>query len=162
MAKTVPVRDDFEPLFYDEMGRLVVTAGRVEYSLKLCLKRLVGKGFTAGMLEAEKVRHLSSLCDEVEKLAKSKLNGDEQKNFCALAHRIRSLADQRHDMVHALWTTTGLREPLRVRPQLTEKKDPRSVDWSKTKVVTLNELRVLRRHLEDAYVSLQDQRKTWP
>ena len=97
MAKTVPVRDDFEPLFYDEIGRLVVAAGRVEYVLKLCLKQLVGKGFNAGILEAEEVRHLAPLCDEVERHAKSKLNGDQQKIFCAVIDTIRLLADERNE-----------------------------------------------------------------
>ena len=106
MAKTVPVRDDFEPLFFDEVGRLVVAAGRVEYVLKLCLKQLLGKGFTTGMLEAEKVRHLSSLCDEVSGLARSKLSTKQQKEFCALIETIKALAKQRNDVVHALWTTT--------------------------------------------------------
>jgi hypothetical protein len=161
MAKTVPVRDDFEPLFYDEIGRLVVAAGRVEYVLKLCLKQLVGKGFTAGIFEAEEVRHLAPLCDEVEKHAKSKLNGDQQKNFCAVIDTIRLLADERNDAVHALWTTTESREPLRVRPQLKGKKGSRSVDWSRTEVVSLGELRRVRRQLEDAHASLQDRRNTW-
>jgi len=161
MATTVPVRDDFESHFFDEVGRLVVAAGRVEYVLKLCLKQLLGKGFTAGMLEAEKVRHLSRLCDEVEKYAKQTLNNQQRANFCPLIDRIKALAEQRNDTVHALWTTTDSREPLRVRPQKKGKKNSKSVDWSKTKIVSLYELREVRRQLEDAYASLQCQRKTW-
>lgn len=162
MARTVPVRDDFEPLFFDEVGRLVVAAGRVEYVLKLCLKQLVGSGFAPGMLEAEQVRHLSSLCDKVAEHAKKKLNGQQQTNFCTLIDKIKTLACQRNDTVHALWTTTDSREPLRVRPELKKgKKGSKSVGWSKTKVVSLDELRRVRRQLEDAYASLQCQRKTW-
>jgi len=33
MATNVPVRDDFDPIFFDEVGRLVVAAGPVEYVL---------------------------------------------------------------------------------------------------------------------------------
>ena len=162
MAKTAPVRDDFEPLFFDEVGRLVVAAGRVEYVLKLCLKQLLGKGFTTGMLEAEKVRHLSSLCDEVSGLARSKLSTKQQKEFCALIETIKALAKQRNDVVHALWTTTTSREPRRVRPQLKGKKGSETVDWSKTEVVSLTKLLKVRRQLEDAYASLQGQREMWP
>lgn len=161
MAKTVAVRDDFDPLFFDEVGRLVVAAGRVEYVLKLCLKQLHGAGFVAGMLEAESVRHLSSLCDEVSKLGAAKLTDQQSGHFRALVETIKALAEHRNDTVHALWTTTKLREPLRVRPQLKGEKGSKSVDWSKTKVVSLNELREVRRQLEDAYAHLQCQRKMW-
>jgi hypothetical protein len=161
MVKTFVVRDDFEPHFFDEVGRLVIVSGRVEYVLKLCLKQLLGNGFTAGMLEAEKVRHLSSLCDEVAKHANQKLKSQQWEKFRTLIDKIRALANQRNDTVHALWTTTDSREPLRVRPQLKGKKGAKSVDWSKTKVVSLDELGEIRRQLEDAYASLQCQRKTW-
>lgn len=161
MVKCITIRDDFEPLFFDEMGRLVVAAGRVEYILKLCLKSFLGKGFTPGMLEAEKVRTLSSLCDEVAKHANQKLNHQQQANFCPLIDKIKVLADQRNDTVHALWTTTDSREPFRIRPELKRKKSPQSVSWSKSKVVSLNELRQVRHQLEEAYASLQCQRKAW-
>ena len=154
MVQTIPIRDDFEPLFFDEMGRLVVAAGRVEYVLKLCLKKLLGNGFTTGMLEAEKERALSSLCDEVAKQAGTILDTRQRANFCSLIDSIKELADQRNDTVHALWTTTDSRKLLRVRPELKGKKGSESVDWSKTKVVSLDELRKLRRQLEDAHVSL--------
>ncbi len=161
MAKKFAVRDDFEPLFYDELGRLVVAAGRVEYVLKLCLKSLSGKGFTAGMLEAEEVRHLSSLCDKVTELAKKKLNDSDKEQFLKLVLEIEQLAKERNDTIHALWTTTDAREPLRIRPELTRPKRSRRVDWSKTKTVPLNTLRKVRRRLEDAYSQLQCQRKSW-
>lgn len=157
----VQVRDDFEPLFYDELGRLVVAAGRVEYVLKLCLKTLSGGGFKAGMLKAEQVRHLSSLCDKVTELAKQKLNDSHKGPFLKLVQEIKCLADERNDTVHALWTTTNGREPLRVRPELTGGKGSKKVDWSKTKTVPLNMLREVRRQLEDAYSQLQCQRKSW-
>ena len=163
MVQTIPIRDDFEPLFFDEMGRLVVAAGRVEYVLKLCLKKLLGNGFTTGMIKAEEKQALSRLCDEVAKQAGTKLLDTRQRaNFCSLIDSIKELADQRNDTVHALWTTTDSRKLLRVRPELKGKKGSESVDWSKTKVVSLDELRKLRRQLEDAHVSLQCQRKTWP
>lgn len=161
MAKTLVVRDDFEPLFFDEVGRLVVAAGRIEYELKLCIKDLRGAGFTAGMLEAEQVRHLSDLCDEVSKSAKAKLEPEPLRKFLLLICEIRVLAEHRNDTVHALWTATDTREPLRVRPEIKGKKATKSVNWSKTKLMPLNELRKVRRQLEDAYVSLQCQRNTW-
>lgn len=161
MVKDIPARDDFAPIFFDEIGRLVVAAGRVEYVLKLCLKQLMGNGFTAGMLEAEKVRHLSSLCDEVALRAKGKLDSQQQATFCPLIDRIKALAPSRNDAVHAFWTTTDSREPLRIRPELKARGHNKSVAWSKTKVVPLSNLQKLRRQFEDAYKALEHQRKTW-
>jgi hypothetical protein len=161
MAKTVLVRDDFEPRFFEEVGRLVVAAGRVEYVLKLCLKQLLGGGFTAGILQAEKVRHLSSLCEKVEQHAKQKLDCQQQANFCPLINKLKAIVVQRNDTVHALWTTTDSGELLRVRPELKGKKGSQSVDWPKKKIVSLDELREVRRELEGAYASLQCHRNTW-
>lgn len=166
MVKEIPVRDDFEPLFFDEMGRLVVVVGRLEYELKLFVKQLLGKGFKAGMLEAEKMRNFSRLCDEVVDLAKQTR---EKKNLTdvhvsrleALIKKIKLRAELRNDVVHALWTTTDSRNPLRIRPELLGKKGSQSVNWSKGRVVPLGELQQLRRRLEKAYDALQCQRKIW-
>lgn len=159
MAKKIPIRDDFPSCFFDELGRLVVAAGRVEYVLKLCLKQLRGQGFSAGMLEAEELRQLSCLCDKVKNKADQVLKGQQRKDLHALIAEIKRIGGQRNDMVHALWTTNDDREPLRIRPQL--RKGCQTVDWSKSKPVPISELRQLRRQLEEAHAALQCQRKTW-
>ncbi|MBM3570356.1 MAG: hypothetical protein FJX46_16555 [Alphaproteobacteria bacterium] len=162
MAGTIPIRDDFEPQFFCEMGRLVVAAGRLEFVLKLCLKQLLNEGFTDGMLEAEQNRQLSSLCDEVSKEAKRELSPELFDNLSGVIAQIRRLAEQRNDMVHAMWTNTDSREPFRVRPELSGKKDSKFVDWSKTELVPLNDLRQIRLQLEEMWAALQCQRKMWP
>ena len=51
--RDIPISDDFPPGFYEEVGRLVIAFGRLEYLIKLCFKDLHGNGFTIGMAEAE-------------------------------------------------------------------------------------------------------------
>jgi len=50
--KVVTVTDDFPPGFYEALGRVAVSFGRVEYQIKLAVKSLSSKGFSAGMAEA--------------------------------------------------------------------------------------------------------------
>lgn len=53
MAQDIDVNDNFPEGFYEEFARLVIAFGRLEYMIKLCLKNLLGQGFTKGMIEAE-------------------------------------------------------------------------------------------------------------
>jgi hypothetical protein len=47
--KVVPINNDFPPGFYEAIGSIAVGFGRVEYAIKLAVKTLSGKGFTAGI-----------------------------------------------------------------------------------------------------------------
>jgi len=164
LVRTFPIRDDFEPLFYDELGRLVVAAGRVEYILKLCIKSLIKtENPTTGLIEAfskaEKTRNVGPLCSEARKLAEKLPSKDEQKAFRAVLDRIEKEMGERNNIIHAAWTTDDCRTPLRLRPRWdgNEKK----LKWDKSGVVPLPCLRELRRKLEDLYSELQQQRSRW-
>jgi hypothetical protein len=159
MVQTREIRSDFYPLFYDELGRLAVAVGRIEYTLKLCIKDLKGEGFTPGMLFAESIRRFSGLCDTVIELSNEMYSEAATSHFRAVVEGIRELGGERNDMIHAMWTATEDRVALRVRPELT--KGAKSVDWNKTKPVEMKELIELRRRLESAYAALEEERQSW-
>ena len=158
MVQTTEIRSDFHPLFYDELGRLAVAVGRIEYTLKLCIKDLKGQGFTPGMLVAENIRRFSDLCDKVMELSDESNSEAQNSYFRSVVERIRELGSERNDMIHAMWTVTEDRVALRVRPEL--RKGTQSVDWSKTKPVEMKELVGLRRNLESAYAELEKERES--
>jgi hypothetical protein len=159
MVRETELRNDFHPLFYDELGRLAVAVGRIEYTLKLCIKDLKGDGSTAGMLFAEGIRNLSDLCNKAIELSDAKNREPDRSAFRGVVEGIRKLAGERNDMIHAMWTVTGERVALRVRPE--RRKSTNSVEWKKTRPVDMKELTTLRRTLESAYAVLEEQRQGW-
>jgi len=159
MSHEAEIRDDFHPLFYDELGRLAVAVGRIEYRLKLCIKDLKGEGFTSGMLFAEKLKSFSTLCDKAMELSVPALEEPSRSAFRAVVEEIKSLGDGRNDMIHAMWTVTTGRVALRVRPE--RKKGSDSVNWKKTRPVTINELTDLRMTVEAAFSVLEEHRRSW-
>jgi hypothetical protein len=159
MVQKAEIRSDFHPLFYDELGRLTVAVGRIEYALKLCIKDLKGEGFTAGMLFAEGIRNFSDLCSKVIELLEAKYKEPDRTFFRGVVEAIRELGDQRNDMIHAMWTATKDRVALRVRPERIRKTN--SVNWRKTQLVEMAALTKLRRRLESSYAVLEDCRQSF-
>jgi hypothetical protein len=160
LVQQILVKDDFEPSFYDEIGRLVVAFGRLEYLVKLCVKTLSKQGFTKGMVHAESKRQFTTLCEEAKTLADSKLSGTDAKRFSAIIDRILQLADERNDVVHALWTAASSGVPLRIRPKWD--KQTKGVKWDKSQLVPLLELRNCRQRMEEIFYELDQWRRTWP
>lgn len=159
MVRKAEIRSDFHPLFYDELGRLAVAVGRIEYALKLCIKDLKGEGFTAGMLFAEGIRNFSDLCSKASELSEAKHQEPDRSLFRSVVENIRELGGERNDMLHAMWTVTEERVALRVRPERVKKTE--SVNWNKTRPVQMTELSELRRALESAYADLEACRQSW-
>lgn len=154
-----PVKDDFPPRFYDEFARLVIAFGRIEYLIKLCVKDLLAEGFTKGMTEAENQRPFCDLCTEAKKQAGKKLSDMQASAFSGLIERAEALAEFRNDAVHALWTTDPNGQPLRIRPKWD--KATKSVAWSRSTVVLLNEIQSSREQIERLYQALEAERETW-
>jgi hypothetical protein len=159
MVRKAEIRSGFHPLFYDELGRLAVAVGRIEYALKLCIKDLKGEGFTPGMLFAEGIRNFSDLCSKAIELSDAKHKEPDRSFFCGVVAAIRELGGERNDMLHAMWTVTEDRVALRVRPERIKKTD--SVNWKKTRPVEITELTELRRTLEASYAVLEETRQSW-
>ena len=158
MVRIAEIRNDFHPLFYDELGRLAVAVGRIEYTLKLYIKDLRGEGFTPGMLFAEDIRNFSDLCSKAIELADAKHKEPDRTFLRSVLEGIRELGGERNDMIHAMWTVKSDRVALRVRPERTKK--TKSINWKKTKPVEMMELTELRRRLESAYAVLEDCRQS--
>lgn len=159
MVQKTEIRSDFHPLFYDELGRLAVAIGRIEYALKLCIKDLKGEGFTAGMLFAEGIRGFSDLCSKVIELSEAKYKEPDRTFFRGVVETIKELGGERNDMIHAMWTVTKDRVALRVRPERIKK--TKSVNWKKTQPVEMTDLMELRRTLEASYAVLEDCRQSF-
>ncbi len=160
--RDIPISDDFPPGFCEEVGRLVIAFGRLEYLIKLCFKDLHGKGFTIGMAEAEyDAQAFADFCAEtgiLTKLAKSKLSAREADAFCELINKAVPLGTFRNDTVHAWWYADFKGLPSRIRP----KKDSHELaDWSRGRVVQVTEIRGAREEIERIYRDLDTQRGTW-
>ena len=153
------IKDNFPNGFYEELARLAVASGRVEYMLKLCIKSLDGRGFTQGMAYAESKRQFAALCQEAKKRAAT-LPPAQSQSFCDLIDRAAGLADYRNDTIHALWTTDAAGQPFRIRPKWD--KVSRSVDWSRGGPVTVGELRAKRQEIERVFQDLNTERTAWP
>jgi hypothetical protein len=162
LIQKIPIKDDFESSFYDEIGRLVVAFGRLGYLVKLCVKTLSKQGFTKGMehAESESKRGFMKLCEKAKTLANSELSGTDDKRFSDIIDRILQLADERNDVVHALWTAASSGVPLRIRPKWD--KQTKDVKWDKSELVPLSELRNCRQEMERIYYELDQWRRTWP
>jgi hypothetical protein len=160
LVQQIPIKDGFEPSFYDEIGRLVVAFGRLEYLVKLCVKSLLGQGFKKGMVYAESKRQFRELCKEAKKLANSELSDIDAKHFSDIIDHVLQLAEERNDTVHALWTATSNEAPLRIRPEWD--KQTNNVKWDKGQVVPLLKLRDYRQKMEKIYRELDQMRRAWP
>lgn len=160
--RDIPASDDFPPGFYEEVGRLVVAFGRLEYLVKLCFNDLHGKGFTIGMAQAEyEAQALSRFCGEtgmLAKLAKSKLSTTQTDLFCALLKTLVTLGTFRNDTVHAWWYVDAKGLPFRIRPK---KNSHESADWTRGRVVQIDEIQSTREEIDHLYLDLERQRKSW-
>jgi hypothetical protein len=153
--RELPVRDDFPVGFCEQLGSLFIEFGRLEYLLKLCIKDLTDSGFTSGMVEAEH-NQFSTLCKEAKKWAQSKLEANKAGAASKLFDEAETLGNERNDCVHAFWTTNKDGVPLRIRPK---KSDP--IDWSRTRTVTLDELRHTYEKIKQLCRALDKERLTW-
>src|SRR5947209_2524485 len=115
--KLITITDDFPPGFYEALGRLAVAFGRVEYEIKLAVKSLSGKGFTAGMAEAESSGQFARLCKKAKSLAAARrLPQPHLSTFARLLDDAMHFAPERNDTLHAVWTAHGNGSPRRFRP----------------------------------------------
>lgn len=157
--REIPISDDFPASFYEEVGRLVIAFGRLEYLLKLCFKDLHGKGFTLGMAEAEyEARAFACFCEQMANLAASQLSPTKADAFCDLIKKASSLGTFRNDTVHAYWYADLKQLPSRIRPR---KNSHESADWSRGRVVQICEILTAREEAERLYRDLEAQRATW-
>ncbi|WP_250479232.1 MULTISPECIES: hypothetical protein [unclassified Caballeronia] len=149
----IPLKNDFPLGFYEALARVVVSFGRLEYLIKLCVKTLSAEAFTKGMAEAESKRQFADLCKTAKLRAQEKLNDSTKaERFSELIRQAEDLAEFRHSAVHALWTshTNGL--VMRISPKWDKSK--RAVDWSRSHVVSVCELQQTWENIEDLYLAL--------
>ena len=160
--RDIPISDDFPAGFYEEVGRLVIAFGRLEYLIKLCFKDLQGKGFTIGMAAAGyESQAFADFCGEtgkLTKLAKSELSTTDADAFCDLIKKVLPLGTFRNDAVHAWWYADFKGLPSRIRPK---RDSHESADWSRGRVVQVSEIRSAREEIERLYRDLETQRGTW-
>jgi hypothetical protein len=154
-----PIRNDFSPEFYKAFALLVIGFGRLEYLIKLCIKDLVGLGARTGLAEAEQKRQFAALCDYAAQLGDEKLSESESAVFHVLIDQARSLASERHDAIHACWTTDSNSNPLRIRPRYQKK--TRAMDWSYSRVVGVREIMATQAKVENLCLELHDHKKKW-
>ncbi|MFL9932707.1 hypothetical protein P0D88_26520 [Paraburkholderia sp. RL18-103-BIB-C] len=157
--QTISLKDDFPPGFYDELARVVVAFGRLEYLIKLCVKALIDEGFTKGMAEAESNSQFSKLCEVAKKRADDKLNPTEAKKFFGLIQQAKDLAEFRNSAVHASWTSDENGLPLRISPSWAKVKG--AVNWTRSRVVGVRELQDAREKIECLRRALDAERKAW-
>jgi hypothetical protein len=156
--KTVPIKDDFSPHFYEAIGKLAVAFGRVEYEIKLALKTLSGKGFSQGMAEAESTGQFWNLCKKTKALADKKLPSPRHEKFIRLIDEALKLAPQRNNNLHALWTTES-GKPFRYCAHWN--KTNKALEW-RSAPVTITELKAHATTLLKLYASIHAARKAWP
>ena len=152
VIRIAPPYDSFLDGFDKAFARLILEFGRLEYLVKLCIKDLHGRGFTAGMLKAEQSpRQFRALCNDAKREGSNKLTADEASAFEEMIDSALELADYRNDTVHAYWTMED-NAPMRIRPLFNRK--TKDVDWSRARSVSVEELsskcgaiRRLREHL---------------
>lgn len=156
--KLVTVKTDFPPGFFAALGYLAVAFGRVEYEIKLSLKTLSGRGFSAGMAEAESSGQFWNLCRKTKTLADKKLPSPHHETFMRLIDKALSLAPHRNDNLHALWTTDN-GKPFRYRPFWNTK--IKTLEW-RSAPVTITELKTRATTLLKLYAAIHAARKAWP
>ncbi|ASL27620.1 hypothetical protein [Azotobacter chroococcum] len=91
MAQQIDVNDNFPEGFYEEFARLAIAFGRLEYMVKLCLKDLLGQGFTQGMVEGESLLYFKKLCQKAQEQAKTRLCPVQVAPFCTLIGQAMTL-----------------------------------------------------------------------
>jgi len=163
MTKVVELdlRDDFEEGFWEEMEKLVVAFGRLEYIMKLALKQLSGKSFELGMAEAEGIRAFQHLCDRTLTQIRAKVpDSDTKQTALEVVCHCKELAKERNDMVHTLWTSEPNRVNRRVRPELDRK--TKKLEWKKSVSIPLVGLKNLQIRIDLAHRILHDLRQGWP
>ena len=145
MVHTFDPSDDFEPGFFEALGRLVAEFGRLEYIMKVAVKRLRGEKFDEGMLYAEEqLRHLDPLGEEAKKFFCERV--DDPSRVAEFERQVNDAVDkweERNDCVHCFWTALDDHSPKRYRPKLEGPKKMKKLRWSRGRVVPVQELRAL-------------------
>jgi hypothetical protein len=161
MVQLVKISDTFRAGFYAALGKVVVASGRVEYELKLCLKSLLGQGFTIGMAQAESDPRFSKLCERIKELAAKKLSEPHRSAFIRQVEKAEKQARERNDHVHALWTAGQGGNALRLRPFWD--KNAKKVSWSRNRRVRISELNKLAAKSRRLQRAINKARRfTWP
>lgn len=143
MVHTFDPSDDFEPGFFEALGRLVAEFGRLEYMLKLAVKRLRRVSFGEGMLVAEAM-HLEPLGDEAKALFQQRVSdAGRTAEFVARVSEAITIWEERNDNVHCFWTALKDRSPKRYRPKLLKTGSKKTLDWSRGKVIPVADLQNL-------------------
>ncbi len=135
MAQQLLLSDAFEAGFFEALGRVVVQYGRLEYEMKLAVKRLSGLDFTEGFLHAENIQKIGPICDQAKELyAQREPDPTRQQNFSELLDEVRyAWEETRNDVIHACWTAQKNGVPLKIRPKLHRvSKSHRTVKWDRT------------------------------
>jgi hypothetical protein len=137
MLREIPPRDDFPDAFHEAFARVFVEFGRIEYLTALCVKDLLQGGFNIGMEEALRIGNFSKMCEKAEELGCDKLESNELMRLKQFLDEGLRLADERNHCVHAYWTLEK-DSVLRIRPRWDKK--AKTVDWSHSRPVTIEEL----------------------
>jgi len=165
----VNVCDDFPPNFLEALGRYAVEFGRVEYLVKVAVKSLFKrttktklsggiKAFEAGVAQAEKEGQFGRVCKKAKTLAAQGLSEAHALTFIALIERATTLAEERNDNLHALWT--GIEQKsFRYRPFWN--RETKELEWRNDNVAPadLDRLTEALRALGDR---LREARAQWP
>jgi hypothetical protein len=106
MAKKQPITDP-DPAVIAEIGRITIAWGRLEYVMKLAIKRCLGRPFSEGMLHAEKRRQFSELLKELRgQFAQQTLDKETRALLDKVLAQIEDLNEKRQDIIHSSWTVS--------------------------------------------------------
>jgi hypothetical protein len=131
MAREIHRSNAFHAGFHDALGRVIVGFGRLEYQMKLVVKRLKGDSFTEGMLRAEVLRNMKPLCDKAKKLYAVRVaDPDRRAAFAKILERSEVLWEElRNDIIHSFWTAGPDSAALMYRPKLDKRRT--QVQWTR-------------------------------
>jgi hypothetical protein len=131
MVREIRRSNAFHAGFHDALGRVIVGFGRLEYQMKLAVKRLKGGSFTGGMLRAEVLRNMKPLCDEANKLYALRVaDPDRRAAFAKILERSEVLWEEiRNDIIHSFWTAGPDGAALMYRPKLDKRRT--QVQWAR-------------------------------
>ncbi|MBM3539410.1 MAG: hypothetical protein FJX55_16480 [Alphaproteobacteria bacterium] len=91
-------------------------------------------------------------------MAESRLSESHASTFCTLIDKAATLAAERNDNLHALWTTACAGQPKRFRPFFNRKAN--ALDW-RSRVVTIKELRRVEGEMKELLDALERARNAW-
>jgi hypothetical protein len=147
--------------FLRAMGELAIEFGRAEYLVKLAYKDLRGLPFGEGLYEAERM-NFSDLCEATKKLAlETFADDDKRKKFVELIGAIKDYAQQRNDMIHAMWFRASPSATHMQRQRVLRNKQQRRLDWSRSGLLETNDVSSLGVELGLAWRYLHELRGHW-